>query len=65
MQKGHVNAALKLLTNNMTGGILPLKVETLDLLRQKHLEARKAWFTPVTQTQTQATYACAIMHLKY
>ena len=36
MQKGHVNAALKHLTNNMTGGILPLNDETLDFLRQKH-----------------------------
>ena len=25
----------------------------------------KAWFTPVTQMQTQARYACAIIHLKY
>ena len=40
MQKGHVNAALKRLTDNMTVGILPLNDETLDLLRQKHPKAR-------------------------
>ena len=40
MQKEHVNAALKLLTDNMTGGILALNDEALDMLRQKHPEAR-------------------------
>ena len=36
MGKGEVNAALKLLTNNMNNGILPLNDETLLLLEQKH-----------------------------
>lgn len=36
MQKGNVNGALKLLTNHMKGGILPLNDETLQLLKQKH-----------------------------
>lgn len=36
MEKGNVNGAIKLLTNNMAGGILPLNEETLDTLRQKH-----------------------------
>ena len=35
MQKGNVNGAIKLLTNNMRNGILPLTKETLDLLKQK------------------------------
>ena len=39
MQKGDVNAALKLLTNNMNNGILPLNDDTLILLEQKHPEA--------------------------
>ena len=39
MQKGDVNAALKLLTNNMNNGILPLNDNTLILLEQKHPEA--------------------------
>ena len=39
MQKGEVNAALKLLTNNMSNGILPLNDDTLLLLEQKHPEA--------------------------
>ena len=39
MQKGDVNAALKLLTNNMNNGILPLNDDTLILLEEKHPEA--------------------------
>ena len=39
LQKGNVNGALKLLTNNMSGGILPLNDDTLNLLIQKHPEA--------------------------
>ena len=36
MQKGNVNGAIKLLTNNMQGGVLPLNEETINMLRQKH-----------------------------
>lgn len=36
MQKGNVNSAIKLLTNNMEGGILPLSEETVELLKIKH-----------------------------
>ena len=36
MRKGNVNGALKLLTNSMSNGILPLFNKTLDLLKQKH-----------------------------
>ena len=36
MQKGNVNGAIKLLTNNMQNGILPLTKETIKLLKQKH-----------------------------
>ena len=39
MQKGNVNNAIKIVTNNMSGGILPLNDETLALLRQKHPNA--------------------------
>ena len=41
MSKGNVNGALKLLTDNMHSGILPLNKETLELLLQKHLEPRE------------------------
>ena len=37
-QNGNVNGALKLLTNNMSGGVLPVINETLELLIQKHPE---------------------------
>ena len=37
MQKGNVNGAIKLLTNNMHGGgVLPLNEETINLLHLKH-----------------------------
>ena len=42
MQKGNINAAIKLLTNNMQNGILPLNDETLSQLKQKHPEAKTA-----------------------
>ena len=38
MQKGNVNGALKLLTNNISEGVLSLTDETLELLIQKHPE---------------------------
>ena len=41
MSKGNVNEALKLLTDNMHSGILPLNKETLELLIQKHPEPRE------------------------
>ena len=41
MQKGNVNSALKLLTNNMSNGVLPLTDATLQLLELKHPEARE------------------------
>ena len=42
MQKGNVNGALKLLTNNMSNGILTLTDETLQLLHAKHPESKEA-----------------------
>ena len=36
MGKGDVSGAIKVITNNMHGGILPLKNETIQLLREKH-----------------------------
>ena len=42
MQKENVNGALRVLTNNMCGGILPLADETLQLLKLKHPYAKEA-----------------------
>ena len=39
--KGNVNGALKLLTENMSNGILPLNDKTLTMLKQKHPEANE------------------------
>ena len=36
MKAGKLNAAVKLLTNSMEGGILPLNTETMTLLQTKH-----------------------------
>jgi len=43
MMKGNVNGALKLLTENMQDGLLPLNDQTLELLRAKHPEPRAAF----------------------
>ena len=42
MQKGNVNSVLKLLTENMHNGILPLNDDTIQKLRQKHPAPKKA-----------------------
>ena len=42
MQKSNVNGALRLLTNNVSNGILPLPDETLQILSLKHPEAQQA-----------------------
>ena len=36
MQKGNVDSAIKLITNNMQNGILTLTDTTLKLLKQNH-----------------------------
>ena len=41
MKIGNVNGALKLLTDSMSGGILPLNEETLNLLIQKHPDSQE------------------------
>ena len=38
MKAGKLNAAIKLLSSNMEGGILPLSEETMALLKEKHPE---------------------------
>ena len=41
MKKGNVSAAVKILTNSMEGGILPLTEETMQLLQSKHPDAKE------------------------
>ena len=41
MQKGNINGAIRLLTNNMQGGVLPLNEETINLLHQKHPKSQE------------------------
>ena len=40
MENGDVKGAIKLLTNNMSGGVLPPNDQTIQLLRKKHQESR-------------------------
>ena len=42
IQKSNVNGVLRLLTNNMSNGILPLFYEILEILSLKHPEAQQA-----------------------
>ena len=42
MRKGTVDNAMKLLTNNMKNGVLPLNKKTLEQLKQKHPQRRDA-----------------------
>lgn len=39
IEKGNVNSAIKIITNNMSNGVLPLNDHTLDLLHVKHPQA--------------------------
>ena len=43
MGKANINAALKLLKNNMTNGILSLYEKTLNCLKQKHAQSQPAY----------------------
>ena len=52
MKTGKVSAAVKLLTSEMSGGILPLNEETFRLLQTKHPEPKP--FDPDTLIETQA-----------
>ena len=36
MNKSNINSAIKLLSNNMESGVLPLNDTTLNLLKEKH-----------------------------
>ena len=42
MGKGNINRALKLLTHNMTNGILPLDEKRFNSLKQKHPQSKQA-----------------------
>ena len=58
MQKGNVNGALKIITNNVSG--LPLTAETLQLLELKHPDAKNNHPTgDTTRTNTKNAPNCA------
>ena len=49
MRKSNVNGGLRLLTNNLSNGILPLSDETLQILSRKHPEAQQAYHEAILQ----------------
>ena len=61
MKKDHDNAALKLLTNNIKDGILPLNNETLKQFERKTSEIRKCQerrFTDRCSTESPPNHVC-------
>ena len=59
MSKGNVNGAMKLLTDNIHSGILPLNKETLELLVQKHSEPREPSPDMLIQRSTRSIHPIA------
>ena len=57
MQKSNLNGALRLLTNNMSNGIPPLSVETLQILSLKHPEAQQAHQEALLQGQKKQIHS--------
>ena len=55
MEKRNVNDALRLLTNNMSNGTLPLSNDTLQLLHLKHPEHQEAHNEAVITRFNQAS----------
>ena len=53
--KRNVNGALKLLTDNIHSEILPLTLEILELLAQKHLEPKEPSLEKLIQGPTRST----------
>ena len=53
MSKGNVNEALKLLTENMSNGILPLNDKTLKMLKQKQPEGNEPLQNVLMQGSTR------------
>ena len=62
MNKGNINSAIKLLSNNMENDVLPLNDTTLNLLKQKHpclSEADKDFlFDDIPQSIHKTKYEC-------
>ena len=54
MKKRNVNTAMKIVTDNMKNGILPLTRQTLNQLQSKHLE-RKETSQEILPTDTPET----------
>ena len=63
MSKGNVNGALKLFTDNMYSGTLPLNKETLELLVQKHPEPNEPSPDIIIQGRTSPIHPVAYAHM--
>ena len=51
MKQGNISAAVKLLTSNMSAGILPLNEETMKLLHEKHPDAEECSLDAIVEEQ--------------
>ena len=61
MQNSNVNGALRLLTNNMSNGILLLSDKTLQIPSLKHPEAQQAHHKAILQGQKETKYIAVLM----
>ena len=59
MQNSNVNGALRLLTNNMSNGILLLSDKTLQIPSLKHPEAQQAHHKAILQGQRNQIHSSA------
>ena len=57
MQQGNTGGAIKVLTNNMQNGVLPLNEKTLELLRQQHPIASPASESVLLTNDIEKVYA--------
>ena len=57
MQQGNAGGAIKVLTNNMQNGVLPLNEKTLELLRQEHPIASPASESVLLTNDIEKVYA--------
>ena len=62
IQKGNVNGALKILTNRMSGVVLPLTDETLQLLELNYPDAKDTSQQVLLQGPTQKLHSIVRRH---
>ena len=76
MEQGNVHGAIKIITNNMAGGVLPINEKTIELLREKHpvdkdaneasiLQGPYREINPIVyESIDESTVMCAVLNTK-